>query len=360
MRILLVTMVLALAGTLAVDLEPAAAPRAEVLPASITKVTRVAQAQPRTVEVAFVRGGRLVRVERELPRGAQPALHALRELAKGPTRAERARGLRTAFGPGLQPRFVRGQGDTFLVRVSPALLAPGTPQTVATRLAQIGATLAWLETPRRYAAISVDGRLAATVRLGARPAPQGFRDGEQGYAYSVRGIQLRLAALGYLDPGDVTGSFHSRTSHALLAFQGWEGLARTGTVTGQTQVALFKASPPRPAVRAAGRRLEIHRERGVLLMVRGGEVLRAIHTSTGRGGITPVGEFRVYRKERMSWSVPFQVWMPWAAYFVRGIATHEYHDVPAYPASRGCVRLPSGEAERVYRFVETGTPVRVI
>jgi lipoprotein-anchoring transpeptidase ErfK/SrfK len=38
---------------------------------------------------------------------------------------------------------------------------------------------------------------------------------------------------------------------------------------------------------------------------------------------------------------------------------HEYPDVPSYPASHGCVRLPDGEAERVYGFVELGTPVYV-
>jgi lipoprotein-anchoring transpeptidase ErfK/SrfK len=51
--------------------------------------------------------------------------------------------------------------------------------------------------------------------------------------------------------------------------------------------------------------------------------------------------------------------MPYAAYFRGGIATHESPDVPSYPASHGCVRLPAGEAERVYRFVEVGTPVAV-
>jgi lipoprotein-anchoring transpeptidase ErfK/SrfK len=38
---------------------------------------------------------------------------------------------------------------------------------------------------------------------------------------------------------------------------------------------------------------------------------------------------------------------------------HESQDVPSYPASHGCVRLPDGEADRVYRFVDVGTPVSV-
>jgi hypothetical protein len=199
-----------------------------------------------------------------------------------------------------------------------------------------------------------------SFRLGLRPEDWRPKRGEQGYLYSVRGAQLRLWTLGYLDRTDVTGEPDYVTSQALLAFQGWEGLARTGTITGQTQVALFRASTPRPTAHRRGPRVEIHRDRGVLLMLRGNEVVRAVHTSTGAGGATPSGAFRVYRKELYSWSVPFQVWMPYAAYFVGGIATHEYPYVPSYPASHGCVRLPAGEAHRVYEFVEIGTPVHVV
>jgi lipoprotein-anchoring transpeptidase ErfK/SrfK len=125
------------------------------------------------------------------------------------------------------------------------------------------------------------------------------------------------------------------------------------------QLELLKAKRPRARTGRTGRAIEIHRDRGVLLTIEDGAVVRAIHTSTGAGGITPAGSFRVYRKETMSWSVPFSVWMPYAAYFVGGIATHEYPDVPSYPASHGCVRLPAGEAQRVFHFVELGTPVTV-
>ena len=60
----------------------------------------------------------------------------------------------------------------------------------------------------------------------------------------------------------------------------------------------------------------------------------------------------------MSWSVPFHVWMPYAAYFVGGIATHQYSHVPEYP--RRTVASGSLKATpRVYQFVELGTPVVV-
>jgi hypothetical protein len=357
MRVLMVTLVLALAGTLAVDLEPGSAPRA-ARPAAVGAVKTVVAAK--TVDVVFLRGERLVAVERVVPRGVPPARHALRELLRGPSAEERARGLRSAFRPGaVRLRFVYGRGDLYLVRFSRALVTGTTRGRMRLRLAQIRATLTRVGGIPQFAAIAAEGRLVTTLGLGAPLEAWRPERGEQGYPYSVRGVQLRLSTLGYLDRYDVSGRLDYVTSQALLAFQGWEGLGRTGTITGSTQVRLFRADRPRPMTHRQGRRLEIHRDLGVLLMLDGNRVERAVHTSTGAGGVTPSGGFRVYRKELYSWSVPFRVWMPYAAYFVGGIATHEYPDVPSYPASHGCVRLPAGEAHRVYEFVDVGTPVRV-
>jgi L,D-transpeptidase catalytic domain/Putative peptidoglycan binding domain len=313
---------------------------------------------PLSVEVTFVRDGRLMHVERVVPKGVRPELHAMRELMQGPTKLERHRGLRSAFGDGYRIRSIRGTDDIWLVRLSRSALGPASVKTMDTRFRQLASTLGPLG-PERYAAVSAEGRLVNTVRVGIRPSAWRGTTGEKGYPYSMRGIQFRLLTLGFLDRSSVTGSYDYETSQALLAFQGWEGLARTGTVTGETQVALFSATYPRPSTHQTGRRIEIHRDVGVLLMVDGNEVVRAVHTSTGAFGRTPAGSYHVYRKERLSWSVPFSVWMPYAAYFVGGIATHEYPDVPSYPASHGCVRLPAGEAQRVWDFVDVGTPVLV-
>lgn len=313
---------------------------------------------PPTVEVAFVQDGRLVRVERVVPRGARPEMHALRELLQGPTRPERAQGLRSAFKPGVRIRSVRTENDLWLVRFSRSLLGPATARTMETRLAQISATLARLG-PEQWAAVSAEGRLVTALRIGVRPSAWRAVRGEKGYAYTVRGMQLRLWMLGFLDRSSVSGTFDYATEQALLAFQGWNALGRTGTVTGETQVALFRAAQPKPSTHRSGRRIEIHRDRGVLLLIEGNEVQRAVHTSTGAYGRTPSGIFRVFRKEFLSWSVPFSVWMPYASYFVGGIAMHEYPYVPEYPASHGCVRLPEGEAQRVFGFAEVGTPVHV-
>jgi len=80
MRALTVTLLLALAGTLVVDLEPGSAPQA-ARPVAVGAVKTVTPAK--TVEVVFLRRDRLVAVERVVPRGARPARVALRELLRG-------------------------------------------------------------------------------------------------------------------------------------------------------------------------------------------------------------------------------------------------------------------------------------
>ena len=106
--------------------------------------------------------------------------------------------------------------------------------------------------------------------------------------------------------------------------------------------------------------MEVLLDRQLALAVDGGVVVRTIHVSSGAAATaTPPGSFSVFRKEERSWSVPFRVWLPWASYFVGGIAFHEYPDVPVQPASHGCVRTPRYDAKWLYEFTPNGTPVVV-
>ena len=173
----------------------------------------------------------------------------------------------------------------------------------------------------------------------------------------VAALQRRLAALGYLPIGYSTGTLDYRTEQAVIGFQGWESLARDGVVGPRTLARLRVASAPR-AWSTTTRHIELHLAHQVLLLVGDGQVQRAIHVSTAAPGhVTPTGTFTIYRKEQMSWSVPFQVWMPYASYFTGGYALHEYPDVPPYPASHGCVRVPAGESVVVWEFATRGTPI---
>lgn len=187
----------------------------------------------------------------------------------------------------------------------------------------------------------------------AQSAATMLRLGSQGAG--VRALQASLARLTYLPYRDVDGIFGMQTWHAVIAFQGWNGLSRDGIVGPRTREALTRARTPAPWSRSTG--FEIHVPQQVLLLVRDGRVQRSIHVSTGAGARTPLGHFRVYRRELMSWSVPFHVWMPLAQYFSGGYAIHEFASVPAYAASHGCVRVPDVEARAVWQFGAIGMRV---
>ena len=173
-------------------------------------------------------------------------------------------------------------------------------------------------------------------------------------------VQTQLVALRYLPASALTGRWDYRTSEALIAFQAWQGLQRDGEIGPQTLAALATAKPPTPRLKRAGAEIEIYRALGVTLLVDNGRVVRAIHSSSGKPGFTtPAGRYRVYLKSTRHWSTQYHVWLPYASFFNRGIAFHAYPDVPVYPASHGCVRIPAPDAAQVYAFAALGTPVVV-
>jgi len=178
---------------------------------------------------------------------------------------------------------------------------------------------------------------------------------------TVEAVQRKLVELGYLPRGSVDGVFGAHSRAAVIAFQKWEGLDRDGIPGPITQTALASAQRPAPVTRGGGTRIEILLDRQVLLLVRNGRVLRTMHVSTGkRGFLTPTGEYSILRKRRKSWSIPYKVWLPWASYFVRGIAIHQSRVVPARRASHGCVRVTRYDARWLYLRTPVGTPVTVL
>jgi peptidoglycan hydrolase-like protein with peptidoglycan-binding domain len=209
---------------------------------------------------------------------------------------------------------------------------------------------------------------ASSASPSAQPSPGGTSStAAAGLAIrpkDARQVQEALVRLRYLPPDAVTGSFDYRTSQAVMAFQSWEGLQRDGIVGKQTARKLAVAQPPAAMRQGSGRWVEIHRAQSTLLLVQDGTVVQAVHCSTGRTMDappydTPAGSYTVFAKMIKSWSVPYKVWMPYAAYFDGGIAIHGLDYVPAYPASHGCVRVSMPEAPTVYAFVSVGTPVYV-
>jgi len=178
---------------------------------------------------------------------------------------------------------------------------------------------------------------------------------------TIADVQRCLVALRYLPSGAVSGVSDYRTSQALIAFQAWNGLTRKGVAGVQTRTRLVSVSAPRPRPESViGHYVEVYRSLGVVLCVDSGTLVRAVHCSAGRPGLeTPRGLWHVYLKSRRLWSQEYSSWMTYVSWFHNGAGLHGLAEVPAYPASHGCVRLPIPEARWVYEFATMGTPVYV-
>lgn len=328
-----------------------------------------------STKVFFVQGRRFVAKTRALSGDRPVAFETVKTLLAGPTAAERAAGVRTTLPRGLKLSSVKVSAGTVTLDLG-STRSTATAADVAVRQAR-AAQLVYTVMARasvnrvdiRVNGMSRASFIASTTRITGSLDRYGLSEPlslprqagavpERAPAASPRGVQKRLVSLRYLPAEAATGKWDDRTRHAVMAFQAWHGLARDGIVGVQTLAALESASPPRAT--GKGRRVEVYRERGVTLLVERSGLVRALHSSSGAPGfVTPRGNYAVFRKEQRSWSVPYKVWLPYASYFNGGIAFHAWADVPAGPASHGCVRLPAQEAPFAYQFMSIGTPVSV-
>ena len=177
----------------------------------------------------------------------------------------------------------------------------------------------------------------------------------------VRRLRRDLVRLGYLPPRAFGPTYDERVMHAVIAFQKWENLPRDGAFGRAARRAIRHLRAPRPELHLARRvRAEVLLDRQLLLIIHGDHVIRTVPISSGAGGGTPAGTYRVYGKAPRSWSKRFKVWLPWASYFNAGIAFHGYPDVPVTAASHGCVRVPLKFAREVYGLLPLGSRVDVI
>jgi hypothetical protein len=92
----------------------------------------------------------------------------------------------------------------------------------------------------------------------------------------------------------------------------------------------------------------------------GDELVGVATASTGREGyITPAGIFTVLGKDRDYRSKKYDnAPMPFAQRIDDyGVAMHGGEPLPGYPASHGCIRLPTKFAAKLFGATELGTPV---
>ena len=95
---------------------------------------------------------------------------------------------------------------------------------------------------------------------------------------------------------------------------------------------------------------------------RGGTLIGMSTVSTGKPGKdTPVGSFPILQKKVEHYSnlydnapMPYMQRLTWD-----GIALHA-GNIPGYPASHGCIRLPKSFAKKLYGVTRLGATVTVI
>jgi hypothetical protein len=171
---------------------------------------------------------------------------------------------------------------------------------------------------------------------------------------SVRALEERLRDLQYhlRRPNE---RFDRWTADAVLAFHKVQGMPRGTSVLRATWRRLMNPRRPRPRMDQPRFHIEVDQTRQVLYVVRDGEIDDIVHVSTGAGGATRDGVFRVHSK--LDGYSPRGLYLP--SFFDGARAVHGWPDVPVTAASHGCVRVSMWTARFVYDVMAYGTVVRV-
>lgn len=213
----------------------------------------------------------------------------------------------------------------------------------------------------------------------------------------VRRMQQRLVDLGY-DPGVVDGVFGEKTRSAVWAFEKLVMGVPARKVTGKVSNTMWQRMQDRLVVRPKRKKttkvhLEVYLPEQVAVLFEGGKVRLITHISSGDGkfweelvtidpgedgnvngkapiqaivrgvSITPGGMYKFNRRyvdpATGGWREGRLGRMFKPVYFNKGIAVHGSGNVPSYPASHGCIRIPMHIAEYFPDLVKNGDQVFV-
>jgi L,D-transpeptidase catalytic domain/PKD domain/Putative peptidoglycan binding domain len=208
-------------------------------------------------------------------------------------------------------------------------------------------------TGRFLARVEIAGR---TVTVPLRAVARTLSVGSTGL--DVAALRARLAQLHVHVPAPST-TFGYELFDSVVAFQKARGLDRTGTVDAATWRALSVDTVPTPRYRGKGLHIEVSKSRQILMIVSDGQTVWYLPVSSGAGGITPVGNYRILWKalSTTTWLGPAILYRTMT--FHTHYAIHGFPSVPTYPASHGCVRIPIWLADWLYEQSTVGEPVYV-
>jgi ankyrin repeat protein len=110
------------------------------------------------------------------------------------------------------------------------------------------------------------------------------------------------------------------------------------------------------------RRIEVRlREQRAFVFDAEGKEIFTTKVSTGRKGYaTPTGEFVITNKHRDWTSTLYHASMPYFQRLSCGDFGLHQGNIPGYPASHGCIRLPAGVAAKLFSMTQTGDRVSIV
>lgn len=173
---------------------------------------------------------------------------------------------------------------------------------------------------------------------------------------SVRFLQQQLAARHYAVPR--SGVFDEATGMAVMAFRKLAGLPLSEVTDSGFFERLGRGGGAfHVRYRHDGRHFETDLTHQVLAEIEPHGRVRAIFAISSGKPSTPtvIGRFKVYLKTAGINSKG----MVDSNYFIAGYAIHGYAEVPPYPASHGCLRVPVPDAASIFAWARLGTPVDV-
>jgi len=269
-----------------------------------------------------------------------------------------ARGDRLTIGGAVRP-FVAGQIAVLEVRRGNELV--DRQRAKVRRAGRRGGKVSFSFKPRRK------GIYRAQILHAATDGQKAFRSRSARFKAVVlsanagdRGtdvllLQRGLDGLGFAVP--VTGYYDDGTSRAVIAFRKTNGMERIGYASPAVFSMVLKGEGAfKPRFPDAGYHVEYDWSRQVLGFFRGGKPVNVYHSSSGAPATPTVfGTFTFYRKEPGTNSLG----MVQSNYFIRGYAIHGYKDVPIYPASHGCLRVPIPNAYQIDRQISIGMKIMV-
>ena len=258
--------------------------------------------------------------------------------------------------------------------------APDPSTTTTTTTTTTTSTTTTLPPPTTTTTVPGTLQQPPAVELPPLP-PEGIGPGADRLLVQV--YEQRLADVKF-DPGAVDGGWDQAMTYAVHGFQHFRGAPVSGRLFEEDRLALQTLQYPVPLVQPNAyiptpepNRTEIDIIRGVLTLYEGSQVrlISTISTASGEHycynsprdnptericefATTPSGRYTYdYFYDGWHKSPLGQLYNPY--YFNKGIAVHGYQEVPAYPASHGCVRIPMHIAEYFHTLVNNDDAVYV-